>query len=159
MCFDSKYLTCVSETSVTVIGKLVGACNYINGRHKECIIIFLFIDSSACSVAISGHCGYWRNCKGCVLKNMEYFDLSRGSYVTCLSIVLFINIIIKTYILQMIGTLYCIIKKIALAIRPPFKRDGFICICSLLNVMDAHAVVLTKVILSAITRCSSLCFF
>lgn len=58
MCFDSKYLTCVSETSVTVIGKLVGACNYINGRHKECIIIFLFIDSSACSVAISGHCGY-----------------------------------------------------------------------------------------------------
>jgi hypothetical protein len=56
--FDSKYLTYVSETPVTVIGKVVGACNCINGRHEECIIILLFIDSSACSVARSGRCRF-----------------------------------------------------------------------------------------------------
>jgi len=56
--FHSNYLTCVSETPVTVIGKLVGAFNYVDGRLEECIIILLFIDSSACSVARSGHCGF-----------------------------------------------------------------------------------------------------
>jgi len=58
MCFDSKYLIYVSETPVTVIGKLVGTCIYMNGRHEKCIIILLFIDSSACSIARSGHCGF-----------------------------------------------------------------------------------------------------
>jgi len=53
----SFYQTCVSETPVTVIGKLVGAFTYVNGRLEERIIILLFIDSSACYIAISGHCG------------------------------------------------------------------------------------------------------
>ena len=154
--FDSKYITYVSETPVTVIGKLVGACNYLNGRHEECIIILLFIVSSACSIARNGHCGFWGNYKGCVLKSMEYWI--RGSYVSCLSSVLFINKITEAYILQMIGTLYHKENRI----RNPatlqtwrfhlhilfVKCDG--CSCSW---------IVLKVILSAITRCSSVRFF
>jgi len=56
--FRSNYLTCVSETPVTVIGKLVGAFNYVNSRLEESIVILLFIDSSKCSVARSGRCGF-----------------------------------------------------------------------------------------------------
>jgi len=80
---------------------------------------------------------------------MEYFDWIRGSYLSCLSSVLFINKIIEAYILQMIGTLYhkdsrthnpATIQTKWLHLRILFvKCDG--CSCS--------RIVLTKVILCA----------
>ena len=36
-----------------LLEKLVGACDCINGRHEECIIILLFMDSFACFIGRS----------------------------------------------------------------------------------------------------------
>jgi len=80
---------------------------------------------------------------------VEYFDWIRGSYLSCLSSVLFINKIIETYILQMISTFYHIdsrthnlatIQTRRLHLHVMFgKCDG--CSCS--------SIVLTEVILCA----------